>query len=101
MGRAETSITKDILKWLNKLPKCYAIKRHISRFGMTGLPDITGCINGKHFELEVKVPPLAKAEVSPAQRLQLLKWADAGAMAQVVCSLGDVKEIFREVGFID
>ena len=74
----ETPITNKILKYLNSLPNCKAIKRHGGMFGRAGEPDITGCKDGKHFEIEVKVPG---KEPEPIQDQRRKEWQAAGAFA--------------------
>ena len=96
MGRKETAITKKILEWLNDLPRCYAIKRHVGAYGSAGQPDITGCIDGKHFEIEVK----ADTDATEIQLLTLQKWAHAGAIVAVVYNLEDVQQLFQEEGYL-
>lgn len=84
----ETQLTKKILDYLNALPNCKATKRHTGWYGRVGEPDITGCKDGKHFEIEVKRP----GEVPTAiQEKRLLEWDDAGALAFWTDSLLEVK----------
>ena len=72
----ESSIVDAILRELNGIPGCKAIKRHGSGMGRNGEPDITGCYYGKHFEIEVKRPG-KDPERLQCQRLK--EWEDAGA----------------------
>ena len=74
----ESDLIKKILKYLNSLPQCKAIKRHGGAFGRAGEPDITGCISGKHFEIEVKVPGKQPTVI---QHKRLLEWREAEAMS--------------------
>lgn len=84
----ETTITKKVLVYLNALPGCRAEKRHGSRYGRVGAPDITGCLHGWRFELEVKRPG---EKLSPIQAHELHKWALAGAATGVVHSLEEAQ----------
>lgn len=85
----EKSITAGILRYLNSLPGCYACKVHGGPY-MAGWPDIVGCYQGRALALEVKRPG------NRATKLQLAvlrKWREAGAVAGVVTSVEDVKEL--------
>jgi hypothetical protein len=78
----EARLTKKIIDTLNNLPKCYAQKNHGGPFGMPTV-DITGCIDGRMFQLEVKRP----GEKATARQLgTLLKWAHVGAITGIVTS---------------
>ena len=91
----EKTIVTKILKWLNSLPGCYAIKTHGSQYG-SGEPDIVGVICRQAFVFEVKRPEIGK--VTKLQEIKLLQWRKAGAIAEVVTSLEQVKEIFVKEG---
>ena len=48
----ESVFQRKVVSWLKSLPKCrYFVKEAKS---IRGIADIIGCINGLHFELEVK-----------------------------------------------
>jgi hypothetical protein len=82
----ERPLTDGILRALNRLDDCRAVKIHSGAMQGAGLADITGCIHGQSFWLEVKRPgePLPRLQ---AHDLQL--WRDAGAIATVVRSIDD------------
>lgn len=84
----ESALVKQILNYLNSLPECKAIKRHGGPFSRVGEPDITGCIRGKHFEIEVKVEANMPTEI---QNQRILEWCNAGALVFWTNSLDDVK----------
>jgi len=86
----ESTIVKKILTWLNKQPGVKAEKTHGGMYGKSGKPDITGCINGRRFELEVKRPG---GKPTQLQLKELREWKEAGAITAVVYSLDDVKSI--------
>lgn len=90
---SEKSIVNSILKYLNSLPQCRAEKTWGGGYGNAGKPDITGCLNGRRFELEVKVPG---GKATPLQKVTLEQWKEAGAIAAVVHSVDEVKEIMKE-----
>jgi len=90
---SEKSIVNSILKYLNSLPQCRAEKTWGGGYGNAGKPDITGCLNGRRFELEVKVPG---GKPTPLQKVTLEQWKEAGAIVAVVHSVDEVKEIMKE-----
>lgn len=59
-----------------------------------GEPDISGCYRGNCLKLETKRPG---NKPTPRQASALARWAKAGAIAQVVTNLDQVKEIIREI----
>lgn len=87
----EKSITRRIITYLNKLPGCRAMKfpgtihRH-------GEPDIFCCYRGRMVLLEVKRPG---EKPTPLQAATLAKWQQAGAVAEVVRSVEEVKKILE------
>jgi len=89
----ESSIVKSILKYLNTLPGCYAEKTWGGPWGNAGRPDIDGCINGQTLKLEVKRPG---GQLTKLQANKLARWKAAGAIAEVVRSVDDVKKIITQ-----
>lgn len=85
----EKNIVESIMRWLKTVPGCYAEKRHGSRFA-AGRPDITGCIDGRRFEIEVKRPG---RKATKLQEEMLRRWRSAGAIAGVVTSRDEVEEL--------
>lgn len=85
----EDSIVKASLKWLKSLPNCKVRKR---RGGVSnrGEPDLYGCINGVHFEIEVKAPG---STMTPHQISRLEEWDAAGAITGLSYCLDDTKTI--------
>lgn len=90
----ESAIVKKILTWLNKQPGVKAEKTHGGMYGKAGKPDITGCIRGRRFEIEVKRPG---NKPTPLQMKELRDWKAAGAIVGVAYSLDDVKELLKDV----
>lgn len=79
----EKSITNNILKKLNALPKCKAIKLHGSIYSRRGTPDILCVKEGRVFFFEVKQP----GRMPTASQLKELKeWGEAGAWVFIVNS---------------
>ena len=90
----EKDIVREILRYLNGLERCKAIKRHGGMFGRKGEPDISVCYRGHRIELEVKQPG---ENPEPIQKKRLREWRSAGATVGVVRSLDDAKTIIAEV----
>lgn len=86
---AEASIVRSIMRLLNDLPHTRARKR---RGGMAnaGEPDIEACIEGLHFEFEVKGP---RGRLTPLQKVKLIQWKQAGAVAGRVDSKVEVMKM--------
>jgi len=73
----EKSRVASILKALNALPGCRAIKRWGGPMGRRGEPDIQGCYDGRAFFFEVKRPGKQCTEL---QRCELGAWWEVGAI---------------------
>ena len=88
---SEDSIVKASIKWLKSLPNCKARKR---RGGISnrGEPDIYGCIDGRHFEIEIKAPGNSPTK---HQEARLEEWKNTGAITGVSYCLDDTKEIIH------
>ena len=88
----EKVIVNSILRYLNALPQCRAEKTWGGGYGNAGKPDITGCLRGRRFELEVKKPG---GKPTKLQEVTLHKWLEAGAITGVVHSVDEVKEVLN------
>lgn len=86
---SEKSIVNSIMRYLEKLPECYVIKTHGSVY-VAGQPDLLGCYKGRTLALEVKRPG---GKPTKLQQAVLKKWEAAGAIAAVVTSVEEVKEL--------
>jgi hypothetical protein len=86
---SEKSITNAILKWLNSIPGCYA-RKTLGGISNPGEPDISGCLNGRRLEIEVKAPG---NKPTVLQERALKRWRESGAMSGVAWSLEDAKAI--------
>lgn len=96
MGR-EGSLQESALKYLNSLPGCVA-ENVSGNSHQSGRPDINGCINGRMFKIELKVPD-HKYAASKKQSLNLRRWKRSGAIVAVVYSLSFLKKVFQSEGF--
>ncbi|OPY59152.1 MAG: hypothetical protein A4E55_00369 [Pelotomaculum sp. PtaU1.Bin035] len=96
----ESSIVKAILKYLNSLPECYAVKTY-GDAKRAGTPDIDGCLKGRSLKLEVKRPEPYGTPLTKLQAETLERWRKAGAITGVVRSVQDVKELLQKEGVIE
>jgi len=93
----EKTRQRNIIKYLNAVPKCHAEARTQTGYGIKGGADILGCINGQHFELEVKQP---KKQSTPTQKQQLQVWEACGAIAGRVEDVETTRQLFKEYGIL-
>lgn len=77
------------MRYLNSLPGCYAVKTR-GDYRQGGQPDILGSYQGRVLALEVKRPG---GRATPLQLATLAKWRQAGAVAGVVRSVEEVKNL--------
>jgi hypothetical protein len=89
---SERAIVKAILGYLNGLSECLARKRWGGGMGVAGDPDIDACIRGRSVQLEVKRPGESP---TPLQLKRLAEWRQAGAVAGVVTSVEETRELLR------
>jgi len=91
---AETQLVQNIKKYLATVPKCFFWKEHGGQYGTAGIPDIIVCHNGHFIGLEAKV---GKNQPTPLQSITLSRMRAAGATAEVVRSVDDVKNIIKSL----
>ena len=89
----EAVVQLKILKYLNGLSDCWAIK--VISANQRGVPDILGCYRGRFIALEVKS---ASGKPSKIQQAQLDAIKKAGGITGVVTSLQQVQKLFEELG---
>jgi len=89
-GARESTITRNILRALRGVPGLLVRKRHGSAVGISGDPDLFGCYDGRHFEIEVKRPG---ARPTALQQARLKEWALAGARVGVAHSVEEALDI--------
>ncbi len=87
----ESTITANIIKYLNLLPQTYARKAFSGRQSPYW-PDVIGCSRGRMLALEVK-RPIGSYGLTTRQAVELRRWNHAGAIAGVVTSVDDVIEL--------
>lgn len=90
----EISIVDRIINYINDLPHGVAEKVQ-GTLRSSGKSDINACINGRCIRLEVKTADHGNKE-SKKQSVNLRRWSAAGAIAAVVYSLEEVKEILEK-----
>lgn len=91
----ERAIVKAVLAYLNGLPGCLARKRWGGGMGVAGDPDIDACLRGRSLQLEVKRPGEKPTRL---QVKRLGEWRTAGAIAGVVVSVDEVKDLLATEG---
>lgn len=91
----EKTRQRNIFKYLNAVPNCIAEIRTQTGYGIKGGADIFGCIDGRHFELEVKQP---KKKLTTVQALCLASWEKYGAVTGRVEDVPTTRELFRKHG---
>jgi len=89
----EKNIQRRILNWLKTVPGGREMNLHTSRFGMRGTPDILFVLFGQAFFFEVK---RRGEKARPNQLAEIEKWRAAGAIAAVVRSVDDVRQIVND-----
>lgn len=96
----ESTIQKNIVKWLNSLPNCRAIVYTAHARGNRGHADVYGALKGRSFFIEVKQEG---EEPTPLQAAELRKWAKAGAHTGSATSVDEAKllmqPLLKELGY--
>ncbi len=88
----EAVVQLKILKYLNSLPGCWAIK--VISANQRGVPDIVGCFRGRFISLELKSRGNKPSKI---QQAQLKAIQAAGGIADVVTSLQAVQALIEEL----
>lgn len=88
----EHAMNAAVVRALNAIPGCKAIKIGAGRYMRKGTPDIHATFNGRSFWLEGK---RAGERPTPIQRAELLGWATAGAVAAVYRSAAEAVAIVK------
>ena len=91
----EKTRQKNIARYLNAVPGCIAEIRTQTGYGIKGGADILGCINGRHFELEVKQP---NEQLTKLQQKWLEDWKECGAIVGRVEDIPSTRIIFQNYG---
>ena len=91
---SETTITNAILKYLNGLECCRAIKVHGGYYGSNGEPDIDCVYRGRPLKIEVKVPGKVPTRL---QHKRLDQWSEVGTVAVFVDNVAGVEDIIFKI----
>jgi Holliday junction resolvase len=87
----EKTITRNIIRYLNTLPACYARKIHGSRY-TAGFPDIICVREGICLWIEVKRPG---KKPTALQVMELERWRECGCLTIVAYCVDDVRGIMQ------
>ena len=85
----EAKLKKAITAYLEEIG-AYYFSPIMMGMGRKGIPDIVGCLRGKFFAIEVKVPG-KEFTVTPWQEREILMILNAGGEAFVASSVEQVK----------
>ena len=85
----EKNLVGKIIRQLNSVSHCKAIKTHGSIYMEGGTPDIVGCYNGCMFAIEAKVNGNTLTEL---QSHRLEEWKEAGAVVAMADETFSVNE---------
>ena len=88
----ESDIVRAILRYLKKVPGCFAWTEHGGMYGTAGIPDIIACIEGHFFGFEVKTD---KGKPTALQTVTIRKILAAGGTAAVVRSVDEVRALIE------
>jgi hypothetical protein len=90
MAQRESRLSRQIIAEVKKKHglKVFVFKVWGSEHTMAGLPDIIGCLHGRFFGLEVKLPE-SRSNVSARQELVHGWIRGAGGLCTVVTSVGE------------
>lgn len=90
----ENAIVTKIRAYLKTVPGLFFWKQFGGMYGNSGLPDVVCCYGGRFVGLEVKTET---GKVSVLQEVTLRKIREAGGIAEVVRSVGDVKAVIESI----
>lgn len=90
---SENTLKKKVLKYLNSLEGCKAVKNHGSIYSERGRPDIDVCRRGQYSVIELKNPG---GHATPIQLRRIREYAKAGAKAHIVDNMDRIKQLYPE-----
>ena len=96
MGRLESAIQTDIVRYLRGRGDTYVLNYGGSASGAKGTPDLIVCHRGLFYGLEVKKPHGSYGLTSP-QRMRLRQIRKAGGVGAVVTSVADVVRLLDRI----
>jgi hypothetical protein len=92
----EREVKKQCLGWLNTLPSSFYYSSPVSRYGRSGIADITGVVSGFAIYIECKTPEAYKKKdygMSAAQKEFKSKIYDAGGIYFTVDSVDRLRSL--------
>lgn len=92
----ENGIVDGILEYLNSLPFSTAEKVQGTSLS-SGKADINACVRGRAVRIEVKTPDNGN-KASKKQKINLKRWAAAGAVCMIAYTVEDVKQVITPKG---
>ena len=88
----ESELTTDVVKRLNRLPLCYAFRVHGGPHQRKFTLDITGCIEGAFFSIEMKLPG-KEGTLTEGQAAMIERLRKVGALVGVATSFKECLDI--------
>ena len=95
----EGRVKRDVKKYLSSLPLCWFYMPVQNGMGITGIPDILACINGRFVGIETKAPGKLNT-VTVNQAMQLDNIRKAAGFSIVVDSVHDLKIWLEKMGLV-
>ena len=92
-GGTEASIVRRALRLLRALDGCYAIRLHTGAYGTAGTPDVLAVYHGRAALIEFK---RVGRHPTPQQRVQMQRWAAAGARVAVCYHAEEAVALVRD-----
>lgn len=89
-----TGLEDKIVRELNEVECCRAVRQHGGRYSRNGTPDIAGAFLGLSFRIEVKS---GSATLQPTQKIEIQKWRDVGVFCEVAREDFDVGAFLRRL----
>lgn len=91
----ESSLTRDVVKFLNSIADCHAFRVHGGPHQRIGTLDINGCYKGRFFGIEMKLPGKEK-NLTDIQASTIRKIHRAGGAAGVATDKTGALNILKE-----
>lgn len=91
----ECSIVDSIMTYLNGLPYCVA-EKVVGNSNQKGRADINACYRGRNLRIEVKTSDNGN-KASEIQKLNLMKWKNAGAVTVVAYDKEQVVDAIQKL----
>lgn len=93
VSKPESRLQEKIQTALKRSVGGFWFKAHGGAYQKRGLPDLIGCVKGRYFALEVKVPG---NEATPLQEATMQKIRDAEGVSCVVESVEEALDAVRK-----